>query len=328
MLTFLTVIMVCMGMAIASAQNTQTMDGRKTLSPGVFKEEVNGLIRYTVNGVSFHMVPVQGGTFMMGRNVGNTYREKDKYDGKEYVIDDKWFDEWSTNKAGYFYTGSSWWFFKHEMPPHRVALSDYMIGECEVTQSLYQAVMGPCYISDASERGPNKAVVEVSWLDAKRFIERLNEMTGEHFRLPTEAEWEFAARGGNKSRGYKFSGSDNVVDVVPLPKHVLEKNGDIASYRCVATKLPNELGIYDMSGNVREWCEDLYGEYDIMGQTNPKHAAKVYTDGYWSDYRVVRGGTVVDYMETFTARVEYRRNWIRNSGDSTIGFRLVMDYDD
>ena len=139
-----------------------------------------------------------------------------------------------------------------EKPTHNVTLSSYYICKYEVTQALWRAVMGsnPSYF-----KGDNLPVESVSWNDCQTFINRLNSYTGRNFRLPTEAEWEFAARGGNYSRHYKYSGSNYIGDVAWY--------GDNSGNRThpVGTKQANELGLYDMSGNVWEWCSDWYGSY-------------------------------------------------------------------
>ncbi len=136
---------------------------------------------------------------------------------------------------------------------------------------------------------------KVSWDDCQTFIRKLNSLTGENFRLPTEAEWEYAARGGNKSKGYKYSGSNNINDVAWFWENsgdrVLSGEWDadkVINNNCkthiVGTKSPNELGIYDMSGNVDEWCQDWYGDYSSGSQTNPQGPSS-------GSYRVSRGGS-------------------------------------
>ncbi|MFW5568096.1 MAG: formylglycine-generating enzyme family protein [Bacteroidales bacterium] len=191
---------------------------------------------YTVNGVSFKMIAVKGGTFQMGSDDGY---------------------EW-------------------EKPVHQVTLSDYYIGETEVTQELWTAVMGsnPLKFTGNMQR----PVEMVSWNDCQTFISKLNELTGETFRLPTEAQWEYAARGGNKSKGYTYSGGDAIDDVA---WHEYNSGGITHP---VKTKAPNELGIYDMTGNVYEWCSDWYGSYSSAAQTDP-------TGPSTGSYRLIRGGS-------------------------------------
>ena len=211
-----------------------------------FKVEANSG-RFSVNGVSFEMVRVEGGTFRMG----------------------------ATSEQGSDAEGD-------KKPVHSVTLSGYYIGKTEVTQALWKAVMGS---NPSSFKGDNLPVECVSWDDCQEFIRKLNTMTGQNFRLPTEAEWEFACRGGNNSRGYKYSGSNNLGSVAWYDDNSGNKT------HSVATKSPNELGIYDMSGNVWEWCSDWYGDYSSDAQTNPKGpvsgSGRVYRGGSWNCY--VRG---------------------------------------
>ena len=164
--------------------------------------------------------------------------------------------------------------FDNEKPTHSVTLSSYYICKYEVTQALWRAVMGsdPSYF-----KGDNLPVEYVSWNDCQTFIKRLNRYTDRNFRLPTEAEWEFAARGGNYSRHYKYSGSDYIGDVAWY-----EDNSDNRTHP-VGTKQANELGLYDMSGNVWEWCSDWYDSYSSYSQNDPTGPNSGYS-------RVMRGG--------------------------------------
>ena len=225
----------------------------------------------TVNGVSFKMVAVGGGTFTMG----------------------------ATSEQGSDATSN-------ESPTHSVTLSDFAIGETEVTQELWQAVMGsnPSYFS-----GTNLPVEDVSWNDCQTFISKLNNLTGKNFRLPTEAEWEYAARGGNKSKGYKYAGSNTLGDVAWYADNSGSKTHPVKQ------KQANELGLYDMSGNVYEWCHDWYGNYSSSAQTNPTGV----TSG---SYRVYRGGAWGSYADY--CRVSSRSNYIPEDTDDYIGLRLAL----
>jgi len=233
---------------------------------------------FKVNGVSFKMIKVQGGTFMMGASTEQaTDAESD------------------------------------ERPLHQVTLSTYGIGQTEVTQELWLAVMGnnPSY-----HKGDLNLPVEyISWNDCQEFIERLNSLTGENFRLPTEAEWEFAARGGQKSNGFKYSGSDNISDVAWHNGNASDKTHK------VAIKKANELGIYDMSGNVSEWCQDWYGNYTNDAQIDPSGSSS-------GTRRVNRGGSWYDGQNL--CRVTNREAWNPSTGApfGTLGLRLAIDIEE
>jgi formylglycine-generating enzyme required for sulfatase activity len=189
--------------------------------------------------------------------------------------------------------------YDDEKPVHREYVSTFRIGKTEVTQALWKAVMGsnPSYF-----KGDNLPVEKVSWNDCKTFISKLNSITGENFRLPTEAEWEYAARGGNKSRGYKYSGSNNIGEVAWYDGNSGNKTHP------VATKSSNELGIYDMSGNVWEWTSDIYGSYSSSNRTG--------------SIRVNRGGSWF-YIARF-CRVSCRRNFEPSNAFNNLGFRLAL----
>ena len=186
------------------------------------------VLRFEVNGVPFSMQRVEGGVFVMG----GTHEQH-----HEPIATD--------------------------LPTHTVALDAYYIGHTEVTQALWKAVMPEWEIMD-EWHNPNHPITDVSWYDCQVFIQRLDSLTGLPFRLPTEAEWEFAARGGNKSENYRFAGS-NIVDSVSWG---LSNSG----YRkhTVGLKRPNELRLYDMTGNVSEWCSDWYAPYQLGTEPNPK----------------------------------------------------------
>lgn len=218
---------------------------------------------YSVNGVSFEMIEVRGGTFEMGS--------------------------------------------EQEKPIHKVTLSTYYIGKYEVTQELWKAVMGnnPSYFN-----AENLPVETVSWNECKKFIEKLNSLTGKSFRFPTEAEWEFAARGGNKSKNFQYSGSGIVSDVAWY--------SDNSGYKThpVGTKQPNELGIYDMCGNVWEWCYDIWGDYSSSAQTNPQGPK------YHDNSHVIRGGS---YKGDFKiCRLSYRTHLYKDSPENYLGLRLAL----
>ena len=229
----------------------------------------------TVNGVSFNMVKVDAGSFMMGS-----------------PDDDP--------DAGGIYSD--------EKPQHRVSLNSYAIGETEVTQALWKAVMG---YNPSRNSGDERPVEEVSWDEAQTFISKISQLTGRSFRLPTEAEWEYAARGGKYSKGYKYAGSDDVFEVA--------WNCDNSGWEThtVATKKPNELGLYDMSGNVWEWCEDWYdfSYYKISPSVNPCNKVA-------SDYHIHRGGSF-EYILT-DLRVAMRGDYINPPSNSMRGVRLVL----
>ena len=198
--------------------------------------------------------------------------------------------------------------YSEEKPAHKVTLSSYHIGKYEVTQEEWKAVMGnnPSKFKEA-----NKPVERVSWNDCQEFIKKLNLLTGLQFRLPTEAEWEYAARGGSKSQGYKYSGSNNIDDVAWYGDNSSETTHQVGT-----KKQPNELGIYDMSGNVWEWCSDWYSDsyYSSSPTTNPTGP----TTGY---DRVDRGGSWINSARLCRVPI---RNGV-NSGYRSygIGFRLV-----
>ena len=231
---------------------------------------------FTVGGVTFNMKLVEAGSFQMGTSTGEVY----------------------------------------EKPVHSVTITkDYYIGETEVTQALWEAVTGysPTSFgsawSDAEGLGDNYPAYYISYEDVQAFITKLNSMTGENFRMPTEAEWEFASHGGNKSMGYTYSGSNTISDVAWYRENSSDKTHP------VKMKSANELGLYDMSGNVYEWCSDWYGFYNSYAQTNP-------TGPDTGSYRIYRGGCWnMPQVYCISAHRNYSRPSIR---DNDIGFRLAL----
>ena len=195
-----------------------------------------------------------------------------------------------------------------EKPAHQVTLSnDYYIGKYEVTQALWQAVMG---YNPSNFKGDDLPVENVSWNVCQLFISKLNSMTGRMFRLPTEAEWEYAARGGNKSNGCQYSGSNNISDIAWCEGYSKE-----SQTHPVGSKMPNELGIYDMNGNVYEWCQDWYYIYSSSPQTNPKGTSKAAG-------RVCRGGSWCD--SAWSCRLSSRNIDSPEYYDNEHGLRLVL----
>ena len=227
----------------------------------------NGILK--VNGAEYPMVYVSGGSFMMGSDDSDAQSD--------------------------------------ERPVHRVTLSSYRIGKYEVTQELWEAVMGN---NPSCFKGARRPVENVSWDDCQTFIRKLNSMTGQTFKLPTEAQWEFAARGGNSSNGYKYSGS-NYID------NVAWHNGNSGSRtHDVGTKSPNELGIHDMSGNVDELCNDEYGYYSGKYVSDPSGPLT------GSQLRTIRGGTW-DYAAK-SCRVSRRNISVYNYRSYNQGLRLCL----
>lgn len=224
-----------------------------------------------VGNVSFRMIRVDGGTFTMGAT---------SEQGSDAEADEK--------------------------PAHSVTLSSYYIGETEVTQELWQEVMGN---NPSSFKGSRCPVEMVSWEDCQDFIRRLNQRTGKNFRLPTEAEWEYAARGGKKSYGSKYAGGSSIGDVA----WYYDNSGKTT--HPVAQKRANELGLYDMSGNVREWCQDRKDTYPSSSQTNP-------TGPSLGSHHVIRGGSW--YNIARYCRVSFRYSNSLSNRYDFLGLRLAL----
>ena len=265
------------------------------------KKEGNGLDIFPTLSYD-EMVYVEGGEFMMGSQSTNS------------------------SSAYYDYEAGS-----DESPVHKVTLSSYYIGKYEVTQQLWEYVMnysgattdGTIFSPVASDpwlgdynptssygKGDYYPAYYVSYDDiVNHFLPRLNKITGKTYRLPTEAEWEYAARGGNKSQGCKYSGSHSIDRVAWYDGNSGNKT------HAVATKQANELGLYDMSGNVWEWCSGWYGSYSSSSQTNPKGASS-------GQYRVSRGGSWSDYARY--CRVSNRDHFTPSDRYYDLGFRVVL----
>ena len=234
-------------------------------------ERGNNKVTITTKGVSFSLIKVESGSFQMG---GTNEQGKGKTD---------------------------------EFPVHRVTLSDYYIGETEVTNELWSIIMGTNPSINFSQ--PTHPVNNVTWYDCQKFVNRLSALTGLHFALPTEAQWEFAARGGNKSRGYTYSGSNKIKEVGWF------KGNSGGTLKLVKQLKPNELGIYDMSGNAYEWCSDWYGLYKNSDVLDPKGPES-------GTYKVNRGASAGE--KDALMRTACRFNNSPNSKFQAMGLRLVL----
>ena len=226
---------------------------------------------FNVDGVTFTMKYVEGGNFLMGAAAGDTLADPD------------------------------------EFPQHYVTVGSFYLAETEVSQALWKAVMGK---NRSKYKGDNWPAESISYDDAHEFIGKLNHLTGEHFRLPSEEEWEYAARGGNRSHGYLYSGSDDVDSVGWSLRDSMDY-----SHNDIRTRQPNELGLYDMSGSVWEWCETVFSEYE-----NPK--TNFLTQYFRSRMRIVRGGCLENEVRYLRVSNRYvQTTWRR---ERTVGMRLAM----
>lgn len=234
-------------------------------------ETANSISIPVKDGINIEMIKVEAGTFMMGA----TKEVKEPY--------------------------------KIELPAHEVLLTeDYYIGKYEVTQALWNVVMDSKHSTNDGDLLPKNYV---SWNDCQEFIEKLNKITGLKFRLPTEAEWENAHRGGKKSKRYLYSGSNNVLDVAWYDGNSSNKRHP------VGTKQANELGIFDMGGNVSEWCQDLWGQYQNDSQINPLGSSA-------GTKHVLRGGNY--FFDIRICYLSYRMFAESNYKDASVGFRLAL----
>lgn len=247
----------------------------------------DNVLTINVGGTKFNMIKVQGGTFKMGCDPNAV-------------------------KEAYFQEG----------PVHQVTLSTYYIAETEVTQELWTVIMGKHKDLNDGFIADDKPVHNVTYAQIQEFIKNLNMVKSDYeFRLPTEAEWEFAARGGVKSKGTKYSGSNDVKAVAWTKDTCGDDFSDSSApnwgLHAVKTKAPNELGLYDMTGNVREWTADVFGQYEAAAQTNPKGPAADDDPGY-----VVRGGGWDE--EADKCRVTYREGYWPTRYSHDTGFRLAF----
>jgi len=194
-----------------------------------------------------------------------------------------------------------------EEPAHQVTLSNFYIAKFEVTQKEWNTIM---VTNPSSFVGDNLPIHNINREETEFFIFSLNALTGKNYRFPTEAEWEYAARGGNQSKGYKYSGSDNIDEVAWCEENSLN------IIRTVGMKKPNELGIYDMSGNVAELCSDRYGPYTDESQINPTGP----TEGV---FKIYRGGSIA-HPKYPTCRVSARSFRLYDPPCPSCGLRLVL----
>lgn len=261
------IVFLILGIGMGGCSNSQSTQSKVPIETHIIKYD--NITTYTVAGVSFNMIRVEGGSFAMG----GTFEQNEPDDD--------------------------------ELPIHKVTLPDYYIGETEVTQELWAAVMGKNY---SNFIGKNLPVENVSWSDCQEFIYKLSSLTTVKFRLPTEAEWEYAARGGHRGILHQYSGNDSISDVAWY-----FENSDQHTHE-VKTKKPNDINIYDMSGNVWEWCLDWYGPYSSDDAIKPQGPETGET-------HVLRGGSWL--AAKWYCRVSLRSG-TPNKGFNDVGFRLAQ----
>ena len=265
------------GLGFRVVANTETAIPEDVVAAIVNKnagrEEVSSNETITVGKCAIKMIGVDGGTFNMGATP-----EQGKMAGED------------------------------ESPVHEVTVRGFEIGQTEVTAGLWLEVMGSLPYKN-SEKELNKPVVNVSWYDCQNFVIKLNRLTGRKFRLPTEAEWEFAARGGEKSFNTQFAGGMYVSQVAAYLNNASSEVLNVKEFR------PNELGIYDMSGNAWEWCQDSFYDYTEEAQADPCYNLP-------GEFRIMRGGSAASKWDA--CRVANRSKLPASSVKSTFGLRLAL----
>ncbi len=267
----LSIVLIC-ATVVCACEEEEPIDESTSSTEQGEQESLPSELTMNVDGVSFKLILVEGGEFTMGATSEQVYDALD-----------------------------------NEYPAHKVVLSDFYMAETEVTQELWEAVMGnrpSGYIHDDL-----LPVEMISWTDAQAFVAELNSITGETFSLPTEAQWEYAARGGKKTGGYLFAGGNEIENLAWYWEN------SATSTHPVKEKMPNELGLYDMSGNVMEWCADWYGEYGEGEQTDPQGAQE-------GTNKVLRGGAW--YQGEVDLRVSSRTRQTPDCMNNAIGMRLVL----
>lgn len=263
-------IFIFLGFLIGSITVKAQPEPQKPVLPNTKKESRDNQKKTILKSLVENMVYIEGGTFTMG----------------------------ATSEQGSDYNNAK--------PIHQVTLSSFFIGKYEVTQEEWEAVMGN---NPSRSKGSKLPVEAVSWNDCRKFIHKLNQLTGKKFRMLTEAEWEYAARGGKRSKGYMYSGGDSIDNVAWYMDNSSNKLHEVGQ------KTPNELGLYDMSGNVSEWCNDRYDEYNKSHQTNPKGPSSGST-------RIERGGSGLG--ATIWCRVSIRGSHWPSERYYGLGLRLAF----
>ncbi|MFO8021481.1 MAG: formylglycine-generating enzyme family protein [Perlabentimonas sp.] len=258
-----------------------------------------------------HVVRLEKGVLTSVETINVSHSGKRDFDIKLKAVSDPFEEQMVFIKGGSFRMGDTFGDGnKEEKPVHPVTLSDYYIGKFEVTQSQWKAIMGnnPSHFSGCDEC----PVERVSWQDVQDFISALNELTGKKYRLPTEAEWEYAAKGGKNSREYRYSGGNNINFVSWFAGNSGNKTHPVGQHK------PNELGLYDMSGNVWEWTNDWFSRFTDSPKTDPKGPDE-------GDFRIVKGGSWYGYVGG--SRPPCRGSDDPGNRRSYIGFRLALSPD-